>query len=215
MRLAINLMRVSLGALAVLAFSTGAASAGPIEVRDEDFGEPHCAAVAKAVHEVTGGCHFEVQSEHHIPVVLQTAGGPIVLFSCNWRLEGRMGENGGAWITEAQLTPEPVNPPTPSCTRAPCDEPDGTFIPWGSLTYELGAGNEVWELAFCLRTIASGPGGVGTTCEVHLPLSDNGGHSYEIGDSATYTCENLPAVSIQNVHFTTVSGIGEEVEIVH
>jgi hypothetical protein len=162
----------------------------------------------------TGGCHFEVKSEVFISLAVQTAGGPVTVFACDWHLEARVAEDGVGTFTRMTLT-SPSPPSNPGCTRTACDTAGGVVTPW-PLTIIEAAGVETLETTICLRTSSSGPGGAGTSCEVHLPWNDNGSHQYEIGNNASYSCENLPPVSIQNVHFINEGGTPkEDIEIVH
>jgi hypothetical protein len=214
MRLARKLFLLATMAVAALALSASAATA-QVHIEQEhgvSDNEP-CPALTGPPN-VTGGCHLEIRSERHLPLVLQTAGGPVTLSNCRVHLEGRVGEDGVGWVTRMTFTPE-IPPTNPSCTRAPCDSAAGVVTPWPvAITEAAGVGTV--ETTFCLRTIASGPGGAGTSCEVHLPWNDNGSHQYEYGVSATYSCENLPPVSIQNVHFINEGGTPkEDIEIVH
>jgi hypothetical protein len=201
-------------AVAALLLSASAAAA-QIHIEEEHSSvltEP-CPALVIGTP-TAGGCHFEVKSEVFIPLVLQTAGGPVTLFACGWHLEVRVGEDGVGRVTRMTLT-DPSPPMSPGCTRTACDSAGGVVSEWPLSTLEA-AGVEVIEFTFCLRTIASGFGGAGTSCEVHLPWNDNGSHQYEIGNSTTYSCENLPPVSIQNVHFINEGGTPkEDIEIVH
>jgi hypothetical protein len=193
-------------AVAAFALSASAASAQVHVEQEHGIGDNEpCAPI---------GCHFEIKSEVFIPFVLQTAGGPVTLMNCDWHLEVRVGEDGIGTVTRMTLTD--ASPPTsPICTRTACDNSSGVATPW-PLSIAEAAGVEAVEFVYCLRTIASAPGTAGTSCEVHFPWNDNGSHQYEIGNSATYSCENLPPVSMQNVHFINEGGAPkEDIEIVH
>jgi hypothetical protein len=217
MRIARKLFLLGAMALAAMAMTAGAASAEGVIVYDEAMN--HCGDVTIDVHQVDGGCHVEVESEEDIPLYAHL--GPplneLEISNCEVFLEAQLGEDGEGYITEADLTPPDEG--TVPCTRAPCDEADGTMLPWAIHFNEVD-GVETVEATFCLRTIQSGPGGAGTPCTVHLPWENNGGHHYEIGDSghtAEYACEN-PAVPVEiQAHFLSLEDeLGEEeIEIVH
>jgi hypothetical protein len=206
MRLARKLFLLATMIVAALALSASAASAQVHVEQEHGIGDNEpCAEI---------GCHFEVKAEVAIPLVLQTAGGPVTLSNCEVHLETRVGEDGTGTVTRITLT-NTTPPSNPGCTRTACDTAGGVVTPW-PLSIAEAAGVETVETTFCLRTIASGPGGAGTMCDVHLPWNDNGSHQYEIGNNATYSCENLPPVSIQNVHFINEGGTPkEDIEIVH
>jgi hypothetical protein len=212
MRLARKLFLLGAMAVAALALTAGSASA-QFEVLDEDGGGGHCPAVALIPsHGVTGGCELDVRGKvplyAHIP-----AETPIS--NCFVDLEARIDENGEGYVESAIFTPGAA-PPNVPCTRAPCDEANGTQLPWRFHLDEVAPGDERVEATFCLRTVASGPGGTGTNCEVHLELSDLGSHNYEIGHLAQHQfCEGnpIPPVSIVG-HLETYNPL-ETIEIIH
>jgi len=223
MRLARKLFLLAAMALAALALTATTANA-QVEVIDEDGFNDHCPAVTVVNdHDVVGGCHVEYKSEGDVPLVVQTAGGPVTLSSCEFHLSGRVGENGSGYIDNALLTDE-VPPSNPPCTRTPCDEPsNAAHHPHAELLWPIAFteidGVETLEATFCLRPTANPEGSGNTPCEVHLPWTDNGGHNYEIGaPTGIYSCENLPPVSITRAHFVneTDPELGtEDVEIIH
>ena len=223
MRLVCKLFLLASTMLAVLALSAATASA-QLEVIDEETDES-CPPVVLEFHGVTGGCHVEFKSENHITFVVQTAGGPVPFTKCNWHFEGRVDEDGAGYVTAAALTNEPPPGTNPPCNRTPCDESASSAHPHAELpwTIEFTEVNalETVEFMLCFRladAFGGVEGGTGTPCELHLPWTDEGGHNYEIGTGASYSCENLPAVSLQNVHFvneTDPDSGTEDMEIVH
>jgi hypothetical protein len=209
MRLARKLFLLATMAIAALALSAGAASAEvPVEVSDEITGE-HCPAVSPTSgpppgHVVTGGCVVEFQSTEHIPLVVYTPS-PIVLFACNWHFTARVGETGEGFVTAMTFTDE-VPPTNPPCTRRPCDEANGTQLPWPLHIIEHAPGDEEAETELCFRTLSSGPGGPQSRCELHFEFNEIADHQHEIGhDPSEEFCEVSPAppapVSFRNAHF--------------
>lgn len=196
---------------------SGPAASAEVDVYGEGGDTGRCGPVNVMFdYVVEGGCHFELDSEHHFALVAQTAGGPVTLSNCNMHLESRIGGDGVGAVTQARLTSEPPPGTVPVCTRAPCDTASAIEIPW-PMSITESAGLEVVETTFCLRALSSGPGSAGTTCELHPQFSDIG-HIYEIGDGLTYGCENLPIVSIQGLHLINEAQPGqfdENVEIEH
>lgn len=213
MRLALKLISAAL-AIACLALSAATANAQSFEVIDEESFN-HCGETTLIGHFVSGGCNFETESESHIAMVVQTAGGPVTVANCNWHLEGRVDEAGAGWFTEALLASEPPPGTVPGCTRAACDEANGGMRPWPFVGIESGPGSETVELTLCVRTVASGPGGAGTSCELHLPFLDNGDHDYELGVGSTQGCENLPPLSFQGIHLVNEVPGGWDLEVSH
>jgi hypothetical protein len=212
MRLASKLFVLGAMAVAVLAVTAGSASA-QFEVLDEDGDGGHCPEVTLlSGHAVQGGCELDVRGKiaiyAHIP-----AETPII--NCFIDLEARIDENGEGYIESAIFTAGTAPPAVP-CTRAPCDEANGNQLPWRFHLNEVTPGDEQLEMTFCLRTVASGPGGTGTNCEVHLELSDLSSHNYEIGHLAQHQfCEGnpIPPVSIVG-HLESYNPL-EEIEIIH
>ena len=214
MRIAHKLFMFATMTASALVLATSSAHA-VVTVLDEEPDVNHaCSNVSLNVHAVNGGCHWEIQSEHHISLVVQTAGGPVTIMNCNWHLESQVGGNGVGYVTLAKLTNEPPPGTNPACTRKQCDEgQNGTKIPWPFVISEVGVGNEVLELAFCLEPVSDG---AGTTCEVHLPLDTPASHANEVGNNATYVCEApLGAISFQNVHLLGEADSLEDIEVAH
>jgi hypothetical protein len=212
MRNARRLFLLATISAAVLSLTATAATA-QLEFIEEHASGNHCPDVTKTGHVVSGGCHIEARSEHHVALVIQSAFGPVTLSNCNVHLEGRVGEDGAGYITAMAFTNE-IPPVNPGCTRTACDEADGTVLPWPAAGSESG-GLLTAEATFCVRTIVSGPGGPGTMCEVHATGTDSGAHVYEAGDGGSYSCENIPQVSIQNFHMLEEEPGSSGVELVH
>lgn len=210
MRIAHKLLLPAIVATTALVAIPAAASA-EVEVLSESQGT-HCPAVTVDVHHVEGGCHVEIASTQPKYIVAFTPA-PIVISNCNLHVEARIGEDGSGWVTAAAFT-SPDPPTNPPCTRAPCDEVNGTQIPWPFQLSEAGPGEEVGEMTFCMRTVASGPGGAGTQCQLHLPITDLGMHEYQVGSTETTFCENVSNVGVGGAGFA-YEGDSEHVEIIH
>lgn len=218
MRLARKLFLLAAMAIAALAMTASTASAQIVELSEE--GGDHCPAVVKNVHDVTGGCHIEFESENEVPLVANVPGvGVVTLSNCEVHIEARVGEDGEGWVTQALLTGHPA--PSVPCTRTPCDEaaPSHVELPWEIHIEEDGPGLEFADVRFCLRPVANDEGVGNSFCTVHLPISDNGNHDYEIGDNADAHCEpgDFPFdVWIETPHFQYEEGSTEpKIEIVH
>lgn len=222
MRLARKLFLLAVTAVAALALTASAASAQLTVSEEHTAGNQACTAVNKVGHVVTGGCHIEVVSTEHIPLVAFVPQ-RVVLSNCNVHLEARINATGGGWVTAAVLTDE-VPPASPPCTRAPCDEANGTFRPWPLQIVEHAAGDEEVEATFCLRLgnlFGGAPGDPGSQCEVHLEYTQTASHDIEIGHhpSGAELCEVSPSppamIGIENAHFT-YEPVGEDrIEVVH
>lgn len=210
MRIARKFVLFTAMALAALAMSAGTASA-EVEVFQED-GDVCSQVVLSGGHTVSGGCLAQAETENHIPLVVQTAGGPVTLTNCNVHFDGRISGTGSGYATVIAFTNE--NPPTtPGCTRKACDEGDnGADIPWPFQVTEPSAGTEMLEVTLCLEP---SPDGSHTSCELHVPMTTPVSHEDEAGDNATYTCENLPQISFQNFHFVGETGAEGAGEVIH
>jgi hypothetical protein len=193
--------------LATLGLATGSAPA-QIQVVGEPNGED-CGEVTIDVHAVSGGCHAEFEGNlflyAHVP-------SEFLFMGCEVHFGARIGDGGGGYVSAASFfsLPSPSGP----CLRAPCEEVDSTMTPWPLQISETGPAQEEIEIRFCVRPVppASGSNAV---CELHLPLVDNGGHSYELGDDTHEYCEGGSSQSSVKVHFATEEPDGERVEIVH
>lgn len=198
-------------AAVALAWTVMVASASAeVEVFSEPGGEP-CTEVTMVGHQVAGGCHIEIASNQPKAFIAYVPS-PVVLSSCDLHLEARIGGAGTGLVSQAAFSP-PSPPNGSSCTRVPCDEANGTMLPW-PISISESAGVETGELAFCLRPIPSGPGASGTHCTLHLPVTDLGSHEYEIGQSGVEICEEIPNAGLQGFGFTYEAG-SERLEIIH
>lgn len=190
-------------ALAALTMTAGQASA-QIEVVGESGGS-HCPQVTISVHHVEGGCHLRFRSTVDVTLHAHTPQ-KVTFSSCELILDGRIGEDGEGFVTQAILDP-PHSGPTP-CTRAACDEaaPSHALVPWPFHLGGYGTANAELEMELCLRTSASGEGGSGNWCHLVLDLADHGGHLLELGglDSlggpAEVSCENNPGTGYTGPH---------------
>jgi hypothetical protein len=219
MRLALKLSVTGMMALAFLSLTAVTASA-QVEVLEEDGG--HCPPVTIVVHTVSGGCDVEYRSERHLQLVAYVPS-PVIVSNCNLHFRALIGENGIGYVTAAVLSSE-TNPPTsPACTRAPCDEngPIGAsaMLPWPIHIEENIPDQESIELEFCHRTTASGEGGAGTRCHMHLPFKQYVSHDHEIAGNEEYFCEVAPfPTSYRNVHFINEVPAQQstaDIEIIH
>jgi hypothetical protein len=189
-------------------------AAAQITVLGEEPEDNHaCTNVSLNIHTVTGGCHYEIQSEHHISFVVQTGGGPIVITNCNWRLEAQVGGNGVGYVTAPSFTSEPG---AMMCARKPCDEgAGGAKKPWPFSLTEVEAGNETIDLSLCFELFPDGGTGE-VVCELHMPVTSPTEHTNEIGDSVPYACEApLGAASFHTIHLIGETDSLEDIEIVH
>ena len=216
MRLARKLFLLAAMAIAALAMTASTASAQIVELSEE--GGDHCPAVVKNVHDVTGGCHIEFESENEVPLVANVPGvGVVTLSNCEVHIEARVGEDGEGWVTQALLTGHPA--PSVPCTRTPCDEaaPSHVELPWEIHIEEDGPGLDFADVRFCLRPVANDEGVGNSFCTVHLPISDNGNHDYEIGHTPSEDFCELSApvpISIESAHFLYEEG-SDKIEILH
>lgn len=215
MRTPRTLLLLAVMTAAAFALSAGTAAAQDITVLQEaheNNQNPPCQTLTENVHVVTGGCHFELRSAAAgIPLFVHTGTAELQVLSCVLDLEGRVRTNGTGHVSQAAFSPAP----TGTCTRAPCDEPDGSFIPWPLQIEEVAPVTEHVELVFCLRLATDPPGTAGTTCHIVLPWRTTGTHMYEAGTNGVeVACENNPAVEFSN-HFETLPHEGEEIEVAH
>ncbi len=208
--------------MTLAAFTLSAVTAqAEVEVFNEATDE-HCSPLNVDGHIVTDGCHVEYESEEHISLVAHPPTGPVVISNCNVHLEAQIGEDGAGYVTQALLTDE-TPPPSPPCTRTPCDEPGPSHqeLPWPLHIEENAAGSESVEGEFCLRVsdaFGGTEGGAGSRCEVHLPFTHVLSHDHELGDHAEYFCEVSPSpvpISIRDVHFINEEPAGESSEDIY
>jgi hypothetical protein len=222
MSLARKLFLLAAMTLTALAVTASSASA-QIEVSNEATAE-HCSAVTLMPnHTVEGGCHVDFVSPPGTDIPLHAyIPAKTTISNCEVELEGRVGENGEGYVTEAHLEP-PHGGPVP-CTRVACDEADDhSMIPWPFYIREHGPAGEEVEMTFCIRDLKAGEGEPGVECELHLEFTGRGAHRYEIGHATETLCENnppnnptthptVPAPVSFEVHL--ISGL-ERVEVVH
>jgi hypothetical protein len=177
-------------ALAALAMTASTASA-QIEVSNEVTAE-HCSTVTlEANHVVNGGCHVDFVSPPGTDIPIHAyIPNKTTVFSCEWSIEGQIGENGEGYVTHAILSP-PHSGAVP-CPRTACDEPGPSHatIPWPFHIREHGPADEEAEMTFCIRDISAPEGTAGVECEVHLEFTDLGDHQYELGHATETFCEN-------------------------
>jgi hypothetical protein len=198
--------------MTLIAFATIATAAhAQVEVLDEN-GNAHCPAVELTGHTITGGCHVEYQSTDHIRHVGYLFA-PVIVSICDIHFDARIGEDGFGYVTSATFSAEPEGT-SPSCTREPCRETTGEFIPW-SLGIEEAAGSERMELGFCVQVI--GNPAASAWCLTHLPVVFNFNHDHFIGEQGEYFCEGTQfPVSMQGVRFLDEDPFaGENIEVVH
>ena len=214
MCLARTLFLLTAMAAAALAVAGGTANAQR-EVSDEGSGE-HCppSTVASA-HTADGGCVVELQSEGGIPLHGYVPG-KVTVFSCEWHLTARIGDDGEGYVTQALLFQD-ASSQIP-CTRTPCDEPTPSHeeIPWPIDINEAG-GEESLELTFCMRPVFDAEGSGALPCTVHLEVTDLGNHDYEIGHTPSEDFCELSApvpISIESAHFLYEEG-SDKIEILH
>jgi hypothetical protein len=202
---------VSCGVLSLIASGANA----QLEVRAEDGG--HCPPVTKVGHHAEGGCPVEYRSTGHIAMAAYVPT-PIIFAICDWDFEARVDESGQGWVTRATFSSEPPPGTAPDCTRTPCDEADGTMLPWPLQVAESSPDQEALEMVLCFRDVASGGGGgPQTSCEVHLPFSQQVAfHDHGIGADADYFCENGSSlIAIHDARFVDEVVGGPDIEIVH
>jgi hypothetical protein len=225
MRLARKLVLFAGVALMALAMSPGAVSAQELEVHDETEGVVlPCGGVALVVHTVSGGCHAEFRSEGNVTLVAHVPT-PVSISNCQFHLDARIGTDGGGYVTRAVLSP-PAPPFGPGCTRAHCDEAASApnphaELPW-TIHFNESAGALSAEIRLCLRVLSAGEGGTPGYCTLHLPVTDQGDHNYELGTSNLEAfCEPGDwdfGVSFLGSHFlneTPPGSSAEDIEIVH
>jgi len=210
MRLARTLLMLGAVSLLALAMTAGSASA-QLEVHSEPGGDG-CGEVTLVGHAVSGGCHVEAESLGTVTLYAYVPA-KVAISACDVYAEGYVGQDGSGYITESHLT-APSTGSVP-CTRRPCDEANGTMIPWEAHIDEPAPAEESVEATFCIRSVPSAPGTPGSSCTVHLPLFSIGTHDWEVGNSSEYFCEvSQPfPVSIEG-DFGAVPD-GERAEVVH
>jgi hypothetical protein len=190
MRLARKLFLLAAMTLTAMAMSVSAASA-QIEVQNES-GTTECGLWLIVInHAVNSRCHVEFVSPPGTDIPLHAyIPAKTTISSCELYLEGQIEEGGEGYATQAQLD-APHGGATP-CTRAACDEANGTMIPWPFHIGEHGPSAEDLEMTLCLRDSSTAPGTLGIECEVHLAFTDLGDHQYELGHATEVFCENNP-----------------------
>jgi hypothetical protein len=165
MRIARKLFAVAIMAVAALAMSASSASAGPVEVVDENG--IHCSSVSVVSHVVSGGCQAHIVSTGGPTIQLirhLTIGEEVVTLNCNNEYRLNLDEFGEGWIHGISFPPGDVgcNNTTLPCVEAGSGEHVGPQEPWRIHIEETGPGTEHAMVRLCLRLQV----GINAFCEV-------------------------------------------------
>ena len=188
MRISRKLMLLALTALAALAFASSA-NAQSVTVTDEASTVPCSDVALDADHNVTGGCAVNVVSEQETQIVAGTAGGPVVISTCEDQFEAHIDGGGEGYIDVVTTTGHAAAP----CTREACDEaaPSHATIPWRIHLREPEGAPLSANVAFCLYNQVSAEGTIGTPCVVNIPVTQTV-HSQSFNAEGGQSCANLP-----------------------
>lgn len=218
MRAARNLWQLVAVALVMLPLigSTASAQSG-IEVRPEVPVGDDCGTATIVDHVVIGGCHIEF--EGHISLYAHIPSETLIM-SCHWDIEAQLGADGQGFVTRVDMT-APSEPPEVPCMRRPCEEQvdiSHVLRPWPVSVTEVAPGEERLEITFCLHGAAEEETAPGSDCELHLPFTALGDHSYELGREGQHAfCEVSPSpfpTSFRD-HFELEGGSTERIEVIH
>jgi hypothetical protein len=162
----------------------------PLTVTDEDSSDPCPDVTLVSNHAVAGGCRIHIVGEQETQWVAGTAGGPVVISTCEDDIEAAIDSSGEGYLYALNFTSHPG----PACTRAACDEgaPNHATIPWRVHLRET-AGGDVLSMSYCLRNSATSEGTPGSPCSMDIPMSQTSNpHRQSFNFEAGLGCANLP-----------------------
>jgi hypothetical protein len=156
-------------------------------------------------HDVDGGCRIHMVGTQELQVVANSAGGPVVVFTCEDSYEAAVDANGDGYIYAPNIGAHWNG----WCPRTACDEagPSHATIPWPIEIRENLSGDEYLHLMLCLRNVVSDEGTAGTQCELEIPITQTTNpHTQSFNAEDGAGCVNLPPGAITLfVHWRTFS----------
>jgi hypothetical protein len=211
MRISRQLTLLALAGLAALAFATPANAAVTVSAE----GGAACPDVSLVGHTVSGGCLVHVVGEQETQIVAGTAGGPVVISTCEDEFEAHIDSAGEGYIDVVNVEDHDG----PACTRTACDEaePSHATIPWRIHIREEDTDTAM--VSFCLRNETTAEGTAGTPCEVNIPWSQTSNpHRLSFDAEGGAGCHNLPPGAVTvfgHWHTETDSETHPEVVVSH
>jgi len=164
-----------------------------IAVTEEVTGQPCSEVTLDADHNVTGGCPVHISSEQETQIVVGTAGGPILISTCEDEFEAAIDGSGEGYMYAISITGHQA---PEACTRTACDEaaPGHDTIPW---PIHIRENPDVINISFCRRNSTSSEGTSGTPCTWSIPWTQiSGPHRLSFNAESGTPCLNLPAGAV-------------------
>ena len=189
------------------------ALAQSVELSAEDGA--HCGEVVEeAAHDVSGGCEVGVGSTVNWSTFIHNGITEALTTSCESELVANLDEDGVGYVDTSDTT---IHVNVGGCPIVVCDEPKTSAEPHSEIEWpvngisEVGGGQEVMEMTFCIRPFNTAEG-VFSTCTMDFDVAQDPATHVLTISVAGRACRENPAAELTAQWQTSGPN---EVEIAH